>query len=451
MNTNFLSLMDESTIKGVEINDLVEVVKDLDNRREFIHVDPDEVSFIVVNSVDNTIPNGIVVPATNATENEHGNIEKNFKTREMKFIKELPIELAKETVNCGVYMNVPGEFVPIPMSVDAVTDIMNYVGLRGTATEFRTPQLMELICELIKNKSPKVILRDDNTAYEDPLGNSTIRVYKKRGAIPKKFDFTLSILRDRDNPNIKKIFSCRSGKYTNIPQKSIIDIIDQAQMMGKSQLMNWEVSQKITSATIGFVDVAEEFSKLYQLRDTIIPCFKISTSDTGDSSLRIAKYMMLAYNHASVYLRLPQSDGERSAVLTRHYGDNVSDRIGNLILKANTDLFKAFREFPEKLAKIAIKGTANAKKALTAAFKAMKLQKSAVVISQDCEEKIIECLCEQLPEKTDLIDCVYTALFASENNNLDITEYQREELRKNALLAVNGDFEDSMISQTRIS
>ena len=443
----FLSLMDSSTVSGTKEEELKSVLKDIDARREFIPVKVNDMTFTVVNGVDSGVPVGIVIPEK-TVEAKDGEeiISKSYESQFMDYIENLPTDLAIEAIDCAVFMTVKSDRKEkeLPMSVRAVEDLMGFVGLHGPATERRTPELMQLVYELLKNQMPKVIYNNNNTATLDPYGNTVVKNYKYRGIVPKCYDMTLSILRDHENPEIKKIFSCRSGKYTKIEQQNVLDIIERADLLGKGkpEVLRWKVTQQLTEVIAGFMEVADEFSTEFEMKAKIIPCFRILTSDTGDSSLRIEKYLMFERNGNEACLRLPEVNGEKASVLTRHCGDNMSDRVIDLIFRTNTELFKTFREFPEKLAGLMAKGKADTYETVRTSFEAMRLQKGAVIINKEIEEKIIEALVENMPKRQDILDTVYAVLFVADNPDIDfITENQREELRRKALLAVFGDFD----------
>ena len=325
-----------------------------------------------------------------------------------------------------------------PVSMNAFEDLQARIGLRGSGTEAKTPLLLEYICETAKNRLDQLRYDPSSCTFEVvPNGKSQKEKYvgkNKTEPADKYFGFTVVYLCDHDNSNIQKVFSFRSEKYASIPQKSIILCIDGMQMMGTPVLHRWKVSHFFTEADVTFPAVAEAFSNVFSCKDKVIPCFRINTSDTGRSSLRISKYLVLERSGEEIALRLPKSERESTYELTRHFG---STDIQNLISKINTNLFDTFKSVPEKMQMLFGLESAPVKETLEVAFAAMKLQDHAgVIISKDLQDKIIEQLVSLLPHTQRIIDTVYAALFAADEESLNISDNQREELRNNALLAL---------------
>ena len=432
----YLDLVDGSVLEGTTEEELEEVLTNIDRDREYRVITPDQLRFLVL---DEATPNdycGVVIPASTTTC--------AYRTFDRLPIPEdlfaiMSAELRKEGIGVGVYFIDPDKHI-LPVSIEAINDMQVRLGLNGKGTDYKSPMLMELLCDLAKNQYVKV--------YEDPEtgrlkaeknGNSQKEAYSKRfrTAPNKVFNMTVVMLKDHENDSIKKVFSFRSGKYVPIEQKNILEVLHRMKMMGNPSLHSWRVSHFITEADVCFEEVAEEFSQRLGVPEKVIPCFRINTSDTGRSSLRIAKYLILertGEETTEIALRLPECEQEKKYELTRHFGKTDID---DLVGKINANLFATFKTVPEKIGKISFMGDAPTKDALRIAFKAMKLQKHAgVIISQDLEEKIVEDLASKLPPVQRLFDTVYAVLFAASNEDLDLSENQREELRTSALLAV---------------
>ena len=451
MSTNKLYLLDDSAVFGTTLADLVDATANKDARTSYIVTDAAHCAFLLPVNVIGGQPMGINIPYANSNKDMYKGTEtRDYTIREMEFLKKIPLDIAREAFKCGVFIEIDG-MDPLPMSVEAVYDLLNFVGIRGQATECRTPALMEYAYETMRNMMPKVELNERGEAKLLPLGNSQVTVYKKRGTVPKSFEFTLSVMRDEDNPNVKKVFACRSGKYTPIPQKSLIEIIDGFQMMGKPEVLHWELNHKITEAVVGFMDIAEEFTNVFQLKEPIIPGFRLTTSDTGNSSLRVEKTVVLKRNGIEICLpalaSIPEEneseteqEKEINRAYARHYGKDIPERILGLIGKANTNMYKSFKAYPKALSELAFMGEGDTTALLKEGFRAMELQKHCVIVSQELETKIVESLAKEMTPISDVLDVVYTILFASENKNLDISENQRAELRRNAMKAVFGNY-----------
>lgn len=431
---NYLDLTDDSVLEGTAAEDLEEVLINIDNDRRYMVIEPEDLRFLVLDPKYTPFDyKGVVVPASSETPDT-----KTFTRLTVpEEILKLPYDLRKESVDVGVYFINPDNAL-FPMSVEAINDLQVRLGVNGRGTDYKSPLLMELLCEIAKNSYAKV--------YQDPVtglfkaipdGNSQreAKFSKRKKENPiRQFGMTVVLLQDHEDNNIEKVFSFRSAKYVPIEQKNVLEVLHEMQMMGKHRINHWFVSHFMTSVDVCFDDVAEEFTERFSLSEKVIPCFRVNTSDTGRSSLRISKYLVLERTGTEVALRLPECEQERKYELTRHFGKTD---IKELVAKINKNLFYTFKAVPEKLGQLVFLGDAPTKDALSIAFKAMKLQKHAgVIISQDLEEKIVKDLAAKLPPVQRVYDSVYSALFAADDPDLDLSDNQKEELRNSALLAV---------------
>lgn len=88
----------------------------------------------------------------------------------------------------------------------------------------------------------------------------------------------------------KKVFAVLSGKYTDVKQETLIDVIDKISndgTMGKAKCYKWGMSHFITSIYVEFPEKAKQVQDKYKLKDNVIPGLWLATSDTGDCSVKI--------------------------------------------------------------------------------------------------------------------------------------------------------------------
>jgi hypothetical protein len=430
---NYLELVDSATLEGTTIDELKEALQNTDKDRKFAVISPEDLKFFCLDKYTPVNMTGVIVPPA---------ADDGYTTRYNRmfvpgYIKQLPEELRRESINVGVFYVDKENNELVPVSVSALDDLQTHIGISGRATDYKSPLLMQLLCEMAKNQFDKVYMNPDGTFAAVSNGNSQKENYvRKKATSPadKHFGFTVVLLKDHMNQDIRKVFSFRSERYVPIPQESIIECIHNMQMMGKPELHHWKMSHFMTEADVTFPEVGDEFSNRFNLKDKVIPTFRINTSDTGRSSLRISKYLILERTGKEIPLRLPECEQERKYELTRHFGRTD---IAALICKINSNLFATFKRVPELMTQLMFMGAAPVKEVLAAGFRAMNLQRHAgVVIAQELEEKIVEEIASQLPLVQDVMDTVYAALFAADNDQLTISDHQREELRNNALLSV---------------
>ena len=444
---NYLDLMNDSRISGTDENELVEALKDVEKRTVFDKINPEELSFLVADNFTRimgkvTDSSVVRVPAYF----DDGMNKKYYRNYLPESILKMDNkDLLKEIVKSGVFF-VKGEDC-WPIAPDAMSDLQNMLGVRGTGTEVNTPVLMELLIQLAKNMFDQPFY-DETTGKLDAIkggNNYKVKYSVKKRDIDASHSFTIVRLQDKDNPHISRIFSFRTGKYTPIPQTSIIEVLDRMQglrsmgLMKKYEMDKWSIDHNMTMVDIRFDEIAEEFNNIFSVKDPVTPCLRLQTSDTGKSSLKISRYLILQRTGQEVTLRLPemlQDEGakiEKAYVSTRHLGKTDIDA---LVDRVNKNLYSAFKQVPEALDKLLFLGEAETKTIVKEAFRSMGLQRNGVVINQKTEEKIVESICKDLPKVQNVYDTIYCVLFSAENPDLDITETQREELRLNVLLSI---------------
>lgn len=430
----YLKLNDAATLEGTTMESLTDALKTIDADRKYMTVTPDKLAFFVLDKDTPLTGTGVLLPPKEATINRKLYNRMYVPTE----IKDLPEEVRREAIQVGAFIIDPDTKEVLPVSEVAFDDLMSRLGIFGRATEYKSPALMEYLLELAKNQFDKVYLNGNGNFEAVKDGNSQKEKLRKKDhgvAMNKNFAFTVVLLRDHENPNIRKVFSFRSERYAPIPQEAIVECIHRMQMMGKPELHHWKLNHFLTESDVTFPEVGDEFSRVFGLKEEVIPCFRINTSDTGNSSLRISKYLILQRTGKEIPLRLPESEQEKKYELTKHFGRTDID---SLIGRINRNLFDTFKRVPQMMQEIMFMGNAPVKETLAAGFRAMHLQKhSGVVIAQDMEEKIVDALASHLPPVQDVLSTVYAVLFAADDEALDfLSENQREELRNNALLSV---------------
>jgi hypothetical protein len=139
--------------------------------------------------------------------------------------------------------------------------------------------------------------------------------------------------------NIAKLMSCRSVTFNHQPLTVLQDItglFDES--LGKHTCIIWNVDNRRSEIEYEFPDLAEEFAKLYNLPDKIIPGIRLCTSDVGESSI-IAEGTMNIGNR-----KLYTSSYKR-----RHAGKFTIEEVLSDIEKT---VFMDYTKLPDRLAEL---------------------------------------------------------------------------------------------------
>ncbi len=455
-----LSLVDNSIITGTDFKSLEAALTDIDKRRVYERIQPEDLRFFVLDKYTPTLGTGVLIPP------ERNHYQALYQRVFADEIKDIPPELRAESIDVGVFFVCKDpedreKFKYIPVSKDALDDLLVRVGLHGKATDYKSPLLMEYVCEAAVNQYDKI--------YQDPVtgkfeaiknGNSQKDSASMKRKVPsayavnKKFGLTMVMLKeDESEKSVRKIFSFRSDRYTPIEQENVLRCIEglkpkdkkededltgktpESHGLGEPTLHHWSVGHFMTEAYVTFNTVTEEFSRSFKLPYKVAPALRIKTSDCGRSSLNCSRCYVLEHSGVEIALDLPVSDNESRYELTRHFGKADIDALVKRITK---NLHETYKSVPEKLNQLAFHtGEAPTKETVRIAFKAMKLQRHAgAIISQDLEEKIVDSLSAMLPPVQRVFETVYAVLFSPMNEDLPITESQREALGQHVILSV---------------
>jgi len=120
-------------------------------------------------------------------------------------------------------------------------------------------------------------------------------------AIASHFDKPIpvsAVLRTDSESGKQKVFAVMSEKYTIIPQKTIISIIDKISKeaeadLGKTVISDWYIDHSVTRINLDFPEKAEEIAETYSMAESMVPGIMIETSDIGDCSLRLRGYFKI--------------------------------------------------------------------------------------------------------------------------------------------------------------
>lgn len=426
------NLLDSAVFTVNNYDEAKALFAEFDATTKFVKLKASDIRFAVIVDNDNALPKAAIIPGT--VDNGFGYVNR-YNPVETLNTTLMPDALKNESAKGRVFIELPNIGL-VPMSEQAIADLQFFVGLRGEGVESHCVEEMDLIHRLIMNHIPTYCYSGGYIKIDE---GSSLR--DKRGRV-KEFEFTVMYREDPDTGN-KKVFSCRTGRYLPIKQAEIERVIDAIQMFGKAEMQKAEATHFMTSVYMIYPEVGEQFTKAFNLGNKkVVPGFKIRTSDTGDSSFCIEKYL---YFEDQGNLRfgavLPSDDGERSRLSAYHYGKEKDFEALRRIV--NTDMFTTFKKFPERIAALTAMGEINVKDGLTMAFQAMKLRKTGSILSEDKEKAIVNELAASMGVETAPAYFVaMAAVTAGDNTDLSLSANQRDGLKARALMVFNANFSD---------
>lgn len=168
-------------------------------------------------------------------------------------------------------------------------------------------------------------------------------------AIAKKFDkpIPVSVVSRLDpEKNVKKVFAVMSNKYSAIPQKTILEILEKIEEegetdFGKAECVGWSINHSLTRIYVEFPECGEEFAETYGYPDKIIPGIMIETSDIGDCSLRVRGYYRDDVTKMIFYME--------DECVQMHVGDIDTEEILKMV---KMNIFAKLTWYPEHLAEL---------------------------------------------------------------------------------------------------
>lgn len=202
----------------------------------------------------------------------------------------------------------------------------------GTATAmYMSPSGLSALAEKAGVGGIRV---NDPSKYRD--------VYIMEGILQKANPIKLVVRTvNEDGRTDRKVFGVLTEKYKPVSLQLIPDTIDAFEAdgtMGCSELRYWRNNQTYTEVLIEFPEAAEEMAETYGLTEALVPGIRISTSDTGDSAVRIQ----------GTYRR----SGSRTYVVQKEVKKNHMGKVDKDTILADTkkEIYAEISELPERLA-----------------------------------------------------------------------------------------------------
>lgn len=145
---------------------------------------------------------------------------------------------------------------------------------------------------------------------------------------------TLVVKKEKE---LQKVFAIRSPEYAPIKQESIIQILEGCSSLGSISCSKWYIDNFFTEIVVNFPDVADDISKTYDLPHKLTPGIRVTTSDTGDCSLRVEGIWLSASNSVAM---------AEKEVSRKHIGKvNLED----VFKEIEESIFAEYTKLPEKL------------------------------------------------------------------------------------------------------
>ena len=293
------NLLDSFMAKGSDLSEFTELLEEIDSCTKAIPVEMTDMAFLSLRESDDN--DSLIFNTINAEKVISGSLMPNFgrmtvKKLEDKGVSSEIINELRDKTKLFIRINNAGYWVSenLSLGLAARADLM------GGGAYNPCDELYYLLMR----------------RYVDMLSNGTM------------------VIRVQDN--VKKIFACFSSRYHHVPQKLLTSIINGFKgELGRAECSGWEVSQFYTDIIMEFPDVADDFSKTYNLKDTFVPGIRLSTSDTGASSIRAVGTMRY----------------RKSRIYTDEFSRKHSGSIDLKKLQEDVDdaIFKNFTKLPSRL------------------------------------------------------------------------------------------------------
>ena len=242
----------------------------------------------------------------------------------------------------------------------AMDDIIRMGGLFGKGTALHTPAIAKAAMENLINIENK---------WLDAKGRPYHPVLK-------------GLVRTDDSGN-KKLLSIRTGKYSAIPQTTLLSTIDGMLGVGTPEVGFFEVTNFMTKVNVSFPDIAEDYKKTFYLEEDVTPGVCLVTSDTGDSS-----YQAIATIKVGSEAPLPVVIDSKTKVSKRHYGACLTDKI---VGRVNMEIYGQYKEWPERISRLfQIHTKIDSYEGMKLVFRTMDLRRRDNVIREEVENKLID-------------------------------------------------------------
>ena len=200
----------------------------------------------------------------------------------------------------------------------------------GNSVFFSSKKVLKTLCQRAGTNMGDFALRDElNIRFHRDAGYVAYM-----GAVPTQCQVLF-----REVDNAKKIFAVFADRYRIIPQNELFKAIlsDFEKEMGKAELNTYTISNTETEIYIEFPKKANDFSKVYNLKDTLTPGLRINMSDIGESSFIINGYVRI--NHSITYI--PEANYSRAHTKNAEL-DIIIENVGKTI-------FAEYTKIPERM------------------------------------------------------------------------------------------------------
>lgn len=144
----------------------------------------------------------------------------------------------------------------------------------------------------------------------------------------------------REVEGVKKIFSVFTDRYKLIPQYKVIgDLLSEFQKeFGNAEVRRYYIDNFETDILVEFPKKAEEFSRVYNLPEEVVPGVHIHVSDTGESSFVFCGSTRVGKKRITY---IPGADFARAHTK----GADITE----IMTEINQTVFSEFTKMPERL------------------------------------------------------------------------------------------------------
>lgn len=261
------SLRDSYEVQGVTMETLEEEIRDMEGKTEYLVVEPKLITIA------------------------------SYKEKDQGTSKDVFFDFSKENLKEGLKDD--GRFIPLlkRFKVDPkdsrVNEELMEESLASTGVVLIAPIKGKMTTLYVSPGGMAALADKAGVGGANVNTPSNLRdLYIAEGLFKRVSPVKLVVrtITTEDGRTDRKVFGVLSEKYQPISLELIPKTVKAFEIdgsMGTASLAFWRNSQEFTEAIVEYPDAADEMQTTYGLPETLIPGVRISTSDTGDASVRI--------------------------------------------------------------------------------------------------------------------------------------------------------------------
>ena len=185
----------------------------------------------------------------------------------------------------------------------------------------------------------------------------------------------------RKSGNISKVFAMHSDRFGRIPQKTLLDIINQIKHgLGTPVCNYWEVNHNLSMIQLDFPEKAKDFAKVYNISDHIVPGVRLLTSDVGEASVCAIGTWHIGNGYAC------------SDVYSRKHTVNIDLEV--ILKQINKQIFARYERIPQRLGELLLIDVSDPEACIASVLNQIK-DKDKRNLGKRRMDEITKLLCQQ--------------------------------------------------------